>query len=537
MDQMDSVSNSVPQPLSEQERNGYTGLDAVYAWLCLVLGYLFCRSFPMIVKTLGGFVFLVVLFAVSTAVLLLKKVRIPWKAILSAVSALVIGSALLISENAFLGFCASAYALVSYCYFICAAFSATLETGFSDFTPLDYLRAVFVLPFSAFGSLFFALRNGGGKKSSLAVGKVLLGIALAAIPTAIIVSNLSYDAGFVKIMKDIFRFEAEDLVSQFVSILFALPLGMYLFGLMRASQLRGQLEKKEPEVYHRAVEKLRLLPPITVITAVIPIVFVYVIFFISQWQYYLSAFTGILPEGFSHAEYAREGFFQLCGVSALNLIVMVLTMFFVKGTGKKRRTLLGILCWVFCLMTLVLIATAVSKLVLYIQAYGLTPKRIYAMWFMALIGIVFTLLAIGQLLRRCRLTVGSMAVCIVLFAGLCLCNVDALCANYNVEQFLSGKLPTVDILTMDAYGDSAVPAMLRLKEAYQAQPEPADEKWTELNRRACAYLEDRAMIHRDTADRLFEQGIPYWTAHRALEAAGYDLTPEEKTENMPEDTP
>ena len=57
---------------------------------------------------------------------------------------------------------------------------------------------------------------------------------------------------------------------------------------------------------------------------------VYLVYLFSQLAYFFNAFRGLLPEGydFSYAEYARRGFFELCAVAGINLVLLMGAMLF-----------------------------------------------------------------------------------------------------------------------------------------------------------------------------------------------------------------
>jgi hypothetical protein len=113
---------------------------------------------------------------------------------------------------------------------------------------------------------------------------------------------------------------------------------------------------------------------LTAFAAALPILVIYCIFFASQGKVYLSAFSGVLPQNFSYAEYAREGFFQLCSVSIINLIIIVAVITFMKKKTKAASVLLKIVSLIFSVFTLVLIATAIAKLVMYAILRALNKK-------------------------------------------------------------------------------------------------------------------------------------------------------------------
>ena len=116
-----NTGDPVPAP-------GFSGSDVVFAWLSLLLGFMFCQCFPVMEYPFGGFLFMAVLYIATAVILLVQKVRIPLPCWLSALSAIVISGALVLTDNGFLVFCANAYGLVTYCHFVFAAFGNGVDT-------------------------------------------------------------------------------------------------------------------------------------------------------------------------------------------------------------------------------------------------------------------------------------------------------------------------------------------------------------------------------------------------------------------------
>ena len=105
----------------------------------------------------------------------------------------------------------------------------------------------------------------------------------------------------------------------------------------------------------------------------------YAIFFAVQFRYLFGAFTRSLPPGFIVSQYAREGFFELCKVMAVNLLLLWLVTRSAREPLRERPWL--------CALTLALLAesllfsvVAASKLLLYIDCFGFTPKRLQSAW-------------------------------------------------------------------------------------------------------------------------------------------------------------
>ena len=515
-----------PASAPESVSRSFSLAETVFAWLCLLFGYLFFRVFPLFDHPLGTALVAVCLYGVTLAVLFAEKKKpdgiLP---VLAFASAIVLSLACFLCGDSFLRFFSAAYAAVLYPFFLMAWNGHRLERGFSDLVFPDFIRALFTCPFASFRAVFSACR--GGKKGSGVIGKAVAGLLIAVIPTAIVASLLSYDAGFKEIMGNIFSFSAADAVSQLFSILFGILLGMYLFGAYLTSADKKQVGRTTAALCRENTEKAKVLPAITAVAAVLPLLFLYGVFFVSQWNYYVSAFRGVLPEGTVYSEYAREGFFQLCAVAALNFFLTALLLVFLKRKENgKPPVAVTAAASLLLLSTLILIATAVSKMVLYIRAYGLTRLRVLSTWFMVVIAVCTVIVAVGLFVKKIRSLPSCLAVAVVLFTVLTLSSPDRLIADYNVEKYLDGSLKTVDTEMLGDLGDDAIPALLRLAD-YWDEKNGTDVK-TLLKDSSEADLtpEYRLMmfavavrLHEPVPD-LFERDLSYFLAERALKDAG-----------------
>jgi len=285
--------------------------------------------------------------------------------------------------------------------------------------------------------------------------KIGFGLLLACVPTAIIVALLSYDSDFSTLLSSIFSFN--ELFSHLFSLLLGIPFAMCIYSLLLCAHDGRCRDIGNKEWVSELSGSSKVIPSLSALGAVVPMLFVYVVFFISQWKYFISAFLDKVPENINVADYARNGFFELCGVSAINLIIIILLSVIVCGNVIKR-----VLSSVLSVFTLVLIATAISKMVLYIDRYGLTRMRVYPFWFMVLLAVVFIIILIKQFYPRLQAVAVSMAITVVMFTALSVCNVDGIIASYNVSRYIDGTLDEIDVVSLAKMGDAAVPALSRL---------------------------------------------------------------------------
>ncbi len=300
--------------------------------------------------------------------------------------------------------------------------------------------------------------------------KGFLGLAIGAPVLFLVTALLSYDDTFTDLLDKILTLEFIDLdfyniYREGACILCALFIALYVLLLVSSFNRQYAGTGYHHEAWQAAAAKLSFVPAATVFCAVMPLIALYAIFFASQWQYYTSAFTGVLPEGLTYAQYARDGFFQLCTVAFVNLAVLLgCSWFMVKKNGKDTsRKILTVLLTV---CTLILIATAMSKMVLYVREYGLTPLRIYASWAMIVLTCVFLLFLAKQFIPKLPLYSICLILCSVLLLALILSDPNRLAAVYNADGFISGKLRTADVQLLSELGNAGVPSLVRLRNYY-----------------------------------------------------------------------
>ena len=133
-----------------------------------------------------------------------------------------------------------------------------------------------------------------------------------------------------------------------------------------------------------------------------------------------------------------------------------------RRSGNERPLALKLITIIYSICTLFLISTAMAKMFMYIEIYGLTQKRIYASWFMLLLAVIFILISINQFIPRVKTIALSLAVAVALFTVLSVANVDSVIAKSNVDRYINGDLAKIDTKALLDLGDNAVPELVRL---------------------------------------------------------------------------
>lgn len=463
-----TASGATPPPV----KRAYEGIECAFAWICVLFGYLFSRAMTKFdIKPLGILSAVILLTAAAVVTLVIKKAKWNLHAIVSAALTVVFAASLLVTDSGFVNFWALVCSASAYCYFVYCATGNRMEKGFSDCVPADLFCALLRYPFSRLGDVYRAMFSGHAKGTK-GIGRVLLGFAIAILPTAAVIGLLSYDDGFMGLLGDAFSFLNDfDLGSQFGSVFVGLLAGMYLFGLY-ACAADDQKKTYNIELARINRQRRRVAPLLTTASALLPLCTVYVFFFISQWDYYVSGFGGVLPEGIAtYADYARNGFFELCTVSVINFFVLIAVSLWMRRDKKAEHVFLKIANVLLSLMTLVLIGTAMAKMMLYIDTYGLTLRRVLASWLMILLAIVFLLIIVKQIISRFKLISASAVALTVMVGVLAFSNVSGRIADYNVDMYLQDKHIDIDIHTLYQLGEPAVPAMVRLEAHIRDNPE------------------------------------------------------------------
>jgi uncharacterized protein DUF4153 len=165
--------------------------------------------------------------------------------------------------------------------------------------------------------------------------------------------------------------------------------------------------------------------------------------------------------GLTYAEYARSGFFQLVAVAAIALAVLLTVDAFTGSSSDRSRRRVVLLSEVVIALTLVVVVSALRRLDLYENAYGLTMLRLYAAVFVGWIGVSLVLLGAWVLRGRDRAWFPAAAVTAGLAAVLALnlVNPEAVVVRRNVA--LAEQSGRFDPGYLSWLSDDAVPEIVR----------------------------------------------------------------------------
>ncbi|MBQ8236547.1 MAG: DUF4173 domain-containing protein [Oscillospiraceae bacterium] len=334
---------------------------------------------------------------------------------------------------------------------------------------LDSPRATFGLGVGRLGEAGRGIRAAFRSAGTLGrnTGAVGIGLLVAVPVLAMMIPLLmSADAAFEGLLDLLPEWDLEEALTTAI-------LGSFLGILLYTRGVALHHETKA----ETAPKPVRGVHPLTVNTILFAAAAVYLVYLFSQLAYFVGGFSGILPEDFTLAEYARRGFFEMSELCAINLALIALGVGLVK---KEDKTPLStrLVCLFLGAITAFLVAAASAKMFMYIGSYGLTRARVMTEVFMLWLAI--TTIAVCVWLFRAKLPYMkvSVMVALVLCAGLFWADVDAQVARYNVRAYQSGQLETVDVEYLSRLSSGAVPYLEALTR--DRDPDVAQEAREEL---------------------------------------------------------
>ncbi|MFG1875052.1 DUF4153 domain-containing protein [Sphaerisporangium sp. NPDC049003] len=171
--------------------------------------------------------------------------------------------------------------------------------------------------------------------------------------------------------------------------------------------------------------------------------------------------------GLTYAEYARSGFFELVTVSVFVLGLVAVAAGVLAPKGRERWLLAGLL-GLLCGLTLVILASALHRLGLYTDAYGLSRLRASVGATIWWLGAVFAVVLVAGGMRLAGKRIGWLPRAMVLLTGVSLVVFAVWNPDLRVAESQLHKrgVERLDVDYFSDLGAEAVPVV-------DALPEPA----------------------------------------------------------------
>ena len=358
-----------------------------------------------------------------------------------------------------------------------------------------------------------------GKRRRLA--PVLWGVALA-VPLLLVFGALfaAADAVYANFLRGMFTW-IQDYPQLLARLVLSLILSWLALGLARRA---FTARKNPPELEDYVNLNFLHLGAPTAITALALVDLLFLGFVLVQAVYLFGGSDTLARTGLTYSDYARRGFFELVTVAALVLGLILLLDWLTRFVAGRGRRIINLLHGGLVALTLVILVSALFRMRLYQQEFGLTELRFYTTAFMVWLGIVLVWLAVTVLRVRApagnnpgrrRFAFGALVAGLALVVALDLINPDALIAHTNLTRAAAGVGQPLDAeyLAWTLSAD-AVPASVS---GLAAVADPAVQA-----KLACG-LQVQAEILTDRAARTNWRGANWGVGAASRALAGVDL--------------
>ena len=272
------------------------------------------------------------------------------------------------------------------------------------------------------GCIGFLKEHTKEKKKQQLIIYILIGVGIA-IPLVamIMVLLMSADAVFSSIFTQLFSY------IQFPQHLFGI---IFLLIFAFFSSYCGVTYLASRKIREEMNESRNGEPLIAIIIAS-TVTIVYTLFCLIQ-IIYLFGGKMTLPEGYTYAEYAREGFFQLLFICILNLVLVLVGM----ELFKKNRVL-QILLTVISVCTYIMIASSAYRMLMYIDSYNLSFLRVAVLWALAALTVLLSGLVLHIYKEEIRLFPFFVTVVTLFYLGFGFSHPDYYIALYNLNHYMT----------------------------------------------------------------------------------------------------
>jgi len=298
------------------------------------------------------------------------------------------------------------------------------------------------------------------------VGAIVRGI-LIALPLLVVFGGLfmAADAVFERLVVNAFRIDLEDLASHVaLTGFFGWVATGYVYGFLTGMRLPARRAHSPRDAIQDAPLRVLARRPSLGITesgvALGLLAALFAMFVVVQFRYLFGGAELVeVTPGLTYAEYARRGFFELVAVVALMVPVLLAADWLLRRERPRDERVFRAIAGVHVVLLAAVMTSALQRMRLYLEAYGLTEARFYATSFLIWLAVVL-LWFVATVLRgrRDRFAFGALVSAVVVVTALHGINPDAVSARTNLARERAGK--ELDAAYIAYLSGDAVPVLV-----------------------------------------------------------------------------
>jgi cbb3-type cytochrome oxidase subunit 3 len=292
---------------------------------------------------------------------------------------------------------------------------------------------------------------------------LLRGLALA-LPVLLVFTFLlsSADLIFADYVEELFSLDIFDHVAEWVWRGMIIVLLSVLLAGGLALALTRRAEDEEQSELERGLAKLPGYFSIGFIETTTVLILVNMLFaaFVGiQFTYLFGGAANVTEAGYTFADYARRGFFELLTVAILTMLLILGLNWLSRRENKGQIRLFNGLGSVLVSLVLVMLVSAWRRMALYEAAFGYTELRLIVYVCMAWLALTLVWFLLTLWVRPDRFAIGALLAVMGFVATLNLINPDAFIARQNLDRY--ARTGDLDVAYLTSLSDDAVLQLVR----------------------------------------------------------------------------
>jgi len=324
---------------------------------------------------------------------------------------------------------------------------------------IDYTAALIVAGVNAcfgalslvFGDIQWSAATAGRQRSRQVVA-VSTGL-LIAVPLLMVFGGLlmSADAVFQSLVENLFNWDIDQLLSH------AFMIGVWSW--LVAGFLRQTLLAKEVGLAATSPTSFSL-GAVEIGTALGALNLLFFAFVLVQFRYFFGGAEAIRTTiNLTYSEYARRGFFELVQVAALALPTLLLAHHLLRKDQPSGVRSFNVLAAITIGLLFIIMISAITRMKLYTDEFGLTELRLYTTAFMGWLALVFVWFGATVLRgQRDRFIFGGLVAGFAVLMCLNVLNPDNLIVRTNAARVTAPN--PLDAEYMSELSADSVPALI-----------------------------------------------------------------------------
>ncbi|WP_404451859.1 DUF4173 domain-containing protein [Virgibacillus necropolis] len=333
------------------------------------------------------------------------------------------------------------------------------------------------------GRVFKLVSRNMDESTSQTMKRVLIGL-LIGLPLLGIITGLlmSADAVFqemvLRLPQFIFDFNLEGIFRTVAVLVFT----ALFFGILQVLRIKTRTPIQEKNDAENGTISCN---GVTAVTILILLNAVYALFTAIQFTYF---FSDGLQGGYTYAEYARRGFFELIIVTLINWTILICCLKLVREQGAKMKLVLKLMYSLLVTVSGVMLVSAYQRLSMYEAAYGFTMERILAHAFMIFLIVIFAYTLFRVWFERLALLHFYLIAGLVFYTGLNVMHIEQIIVDENLERY--ERTDKIDIHYLNALSSTGVEGLIEL---YKVNPDYPELEQMLYNRQQM--MEDNSLDH------------------------------------------